>query len=76
VQQHSEHGEFLPTANQTIRLQSPTWQTHDRLSYEIASSNLAGITLLGKTNAARLLDQFAIHYELRQYEVDPENQAE
>jgi Cys-tRNA(Pro)/Cys-tRNA(Cys) deacylase len=26
-----------------------------------------------KTNAVRLLDQLAIHYELREYEVDPEN---
>jgi Cys-tRNA(Pro)/Cys-tRNA(Cys) deacylase len=28
-----------------------------------------------KTNAARLLDQMGIHYELRQYEVDPEDLA-
>jgi Cys-tRNA(Pro)/Cys-tRNA(Cys) deacylase len=28
-----------------------------------------------KTNAARLLDQFGIHYELREYEVDPEDLA-
>jgi len=28
-----------------------------------------------KTNAARLLDQLGIHYELRQYEVDPEDLA-
>jgi len=28
-----------------------------------------------KTNAARLLDQLGIHYELRAYEVDPENLA-
>jgi Cys-tRNA(Pro)/Cys-tRNA(Cys) deacylase len=28
-----------------------------------------------KTNAARLLDQLAIHYELREYEVDPEDLA-
>ena len=26
-----------------------------------------------KTNAVRLLDQLGIHYELREYEVDPEN---
>jgi Cys-tRNA(Pro)/Cys-tRNA(Cys) deacylase len=26
-----------------------------------------------KTNAVRLLDQFRMHYELRDYEVDPEN---
>jgi Cys-tRNA(Pro)/Cys-tRNA(Cys) deacylase len=26
-----------------------------------------------KTNAVRLLDRLAIHYELREYEVDPEN---
>lgn len=26
-----------------------------------------------KTNAARLLDQLGIHYELREYEVDPED---
>jgi Cys-tRNA(Pro)/Cys-tRNA(Cys) deacylase len=28
-----------------------------------------------KTNAARLLDQMGIHYELREYEVDPDNLA-
>jgi len=28
-----------------------------------------------KTNAARLLDQLRIHYELREYEVDPEDLA-
>jgi Cys-tRNA(Pro)/Cys-tRNA(Cys) deacylase len=28
-----------------------------------------------KTNAARLLDQLEIHYELREYEVDPEDLA-
>ena len=28
-----------------------------------------------KTNAARLLDQMAIHYELREYEVDPDDLA-
>jgi Cys-tRNA(Pro)/Cys-tRNA(Cys) deacylase len=28
-----------------------------------------------KTNAVRLLDQFAIRYELREYEVDPEDLA-
>lgn len=28
-----------------------------------------------KTNAARLLDQMGIHYELREYEVDPEDLA-
>jgi hypothetical protein len=28
-----------------------------------------------KTNAARLLDQLAIRYELREYEVDPEDLA-
>jgi len=28
-----------------------------------------------KTNAARLLDQIGIHYELREYEVDPEDLA-
>jgi Cys-tRNA(Pro)/Cys-tRNA(Cys) deacylase len=28
-----------------------------------------------KTNAARLLDQLGIHYELRSYEVDPEDLA-
>ena len=28
-----------------------------------------------KTNAARLLDQFGIRYELREYEVDPEDLA-
>jgi Cys-tRNA(Pro)/Cys-tRNA(Cys) deacylase len=28
-----------------------------------------------KTNAARLLDQMGIHYELRQYEVDPDDLA-
>jgi len=26
-----------------------------------------------KTNAVRLLDQLAVHYDLREYEVDPEN---
>ena len=28
-----------------------------------------------KTNAARLLDQLEIHYELREYEVDPDDLA-
>jgi Cys-tRNA(Pro)/Cys-tRNA(Cys) deacylase len=28
-----------------------------------------------KTNAARLLDQLAIGYELREYEIDPEDLA-
>ena len=28
-----------------------------------------------KTNAARLLDQMGVHYELREYEVDPEDLA-
>ena len=28
-----------------------------------------------KTNAARLLDRMGIHYELREYEVDPEDLA-
>jgi Cys-tRNA(Pro)/Cys-tRNA(Cys) deacylase len=28
-----------------------------------------------KTNAARLLDQMGIVYELREYEVDPEDRA-
>ncbi len=30
---------------------------------------------IAKTNAARLLDQMGIHYELRAYEVDPEDLA-
>jgi len=30
---------------------------------------------VSKTNAARLLDQMGIHYELRQYEVDPNDLA-
>lgn len=29
--------------------------------------------MAAKTNAIRLLDQFGIHYELREYEVDPED---
>jgi Cys-tRNA(Pro)/Cys-tRNA(Cys) deacylase len=32
-------------------------------------------TVLHKTNAARLLDQMGIHYELRAYEVDPDEFA-
>jgi hypothetical protein len=28
-----------------------------------------------KTNAARLLDQMGIHYELREYDVDPDDLA-
>ncbi len=32
-------------------------------------------TGIPKTNAARLLDQLGIHYELRAYEVDPEDLA-
>jgi Cys-tRNA(Pro)/Cys-tRNA(Cys) deacylase len=31
--------------------------------------------MVRKTNAARLLDQFGIRYELREYEVDPEDLA-
>jgi Cys-tRNA(Pro)/Cys-tRNA(Cys) deacylase len=32
-------------------------------------------TVVPKTNAARLLDQIGIHYELREYEVDPNDLA-
>jgi Cys-tRNA(Pro)/Cys-tRNA(Cys) deacylase len=32
-------------------------------------------TVAQKTNAARLLDQMGIHYELRKYEVDPDDLA-
>ena len=32
-------------------------------------------TVVSKTNAARLLDQMGIHYELREYEVDPDDLA-
>jgi Cys-tRNA(Pro)/Cys-tRNA(Cys) deacylase len=32
-------------------------------------------TAVQKTNAARLLDQMGIHYELREYEVDPNDLA-
>jgi Cys-tRNA(Pro)/Cys-tRNA(Cys) deacylase len=32
-------------------------------------------TAVQKTNAARLLDQMGIHYELREYEVDPDDLA-
>ena len=32
-------------------------------------------TAVQKTNAARLLDQMQIHYELREYEVDPDDLA-
>jgi Cys-tRNA(Pro)/Cys-tRNA(Cys) deacylase len=38
----------------------------------LASYNLG---VAPKTNAARLLDQLAIRYELREYEVDPEDLA-
>ncbi|MFY9644887.1 MAG: Cys-tRNA(Pro) deacylase [Terriglobales bacterium] len=31
--------------------------------------------MTAKTNAARLLDQLGIHYELREYEVDPDDLA-
>lgn len=31
--------------------------------------------MTNKTNAARLLDQFGVNYELREYEVDPEDLA-
>ena len=30
---------------------------------------------MSKTNAARILDQFGISYELREYEVDPDDLA-
>ena len=30
---------------------------------------------MSKTNAARILDQLGVHYELREYEVDPEDLA-
>jgi Cys-tRNA(Pro)/Cys-tRNA(Cys) deacylase len=32
-------------------------------------------TSIQKTNAARLLDRMGIHYELREYEVDPDDLA-
>ena len=32
-------------------------------------------TAVQKTNAARLLDQMGLHYEVRQYEVDPDDLA-
>ena len=35
----------------------------------------ASKTVAQKTNAARLLDQMGIHYELREYEVDPDDLA-
>jgi Cys-tRNA(Pro)/Cys-tRNA(Cys) deacylase len=34
-----------------------------------------GSAVTQKTNAARLLDQMGIHYELREYEVDPDDLA-
>jgi Cys-tRNA(Pro)/Cys-tRNA(Cys) deacylase len=44
---------------------------------EIGAMKLAGINLsvAHKTNAVRLLDQLAIRYEMREYEVDPEDLA-
>src|SRR5258708_13584097 len=45
-------------------------------SRESRSSPLAyNFAMPQKTNAARLLDQLGIHYELREYEVDPDDLA-
>ncbi|HYW39344.1 MAG TPA: hypothetical protein VE957_14620 [Terriglobales bacterium] len=33
----------------------------------------ASKTVAQKTNAARLLDQMGIHYELKEYDVDPDD---
>ncbi len=45
-------------------------------SRESRSSPLAyNFVMPQKTNAARLLDQLGIHYELREYEVDPDDLA-
>jgi Cys-tRNA(Pro)/Cys-tRNA(Cys) deacylase len=44
--------------------------------HEARSSQLLyNSSVAPKTNAARLLDRLGIHYELREYEVDPENLA-
>lgn len=40
-----------------------------------AADSLTIVRMAAKTNAARLLDQLGIHYELREYEVDPEDLA-
>jgi Cys-tRNA(Pro)/Cys-tRNA(Cys) deacylase len=39
------------------------------------SKTAASKAVVSKTNAARLLDQLGIHYELRAYEVDPDDLA-
>src|SRR5260370_5216126 len=49
-------------------------KTHDKPP-SVESLDTIHVKTAQKTNAARLLDQMAIHYELREYEVDPDDLA-
>src|SRR5215468_810315 len=41
----------------------------------MTSSRTITLSIMQKTNAIRLLDQLSIHYQLREYEVDPDDLA-
>ncbi len=61
-------------------LSRPPKQRSDTIQREGARENQGLLNrglfkMTTKTNAARLLDQLGIHYELRPYEVDPEDLA-
>src|SRR6266849_7286928 len=51
---------------------SNDWTGNDWTLYNVKPTSK---TVVQKTNAARLLDQMGVHYELREYEVDPEDLA-
>ena len=51
---------------------SNDWTGDDWTLYNVKPTSK---TVAQKTNAARLLDQMGIHYELREYEVDPDDLA-
>lgn len=47
----------------------------DAISGEAGATDLDWKTMAPKTNAARLLDQMQVRYELREYEVNPDDLA-
>src|SRR5271170_6405610 len=53
----------------------PTVESLDTIQRENGSENRGHQEMPTKTNAARLLDQMGIHYELREYEVDADDLA-
>src|SRR6266851_5979429 len=51
---------------------SNDWTGNDWTLYNVKPTSK---TVAQKTNPARLLDQMGIHYELREYEADPDDLA-